>query len=85
MLLPAPQPACADYGFDTDYLNSQKEKLNESISNVICLTYLMCPVSKNKTCCCFQTFKDLLAFLLLPFLIGSANVEAFLFLPNLLS
>ena len=53
--------------FDTDYLNSQKEKLNESISNVICLTYLMCPVSKNKTCCCFQTFKDLLAFLLLPF------------------
>jgi len=50
--------------FDTDYLNSQKEKLNESISNVICLTYLMRPVSKNETCCCFQTFKDLLAFLL---------------------
>jgi len=71
--------------FDTDYLNSQKEKLNESISNVICLTYLMRPVSKNETCCCFQTFKDLLAFLLATlFLIGSANVEAFLFLPNLL-
>ena len=44
--------------FDTDYLNSQKEKLNESISNFIRLTYLVF-IIKNERCCCFQTFKDL--------------------------
>ena len=44
--------------FDTDYLNSQKEKLNESISNFIRFD-LPSVYHKDKRCCCFQTFKDL--------------------------
>jgi len=44
--------------FDTDYLNSQKEKLNESISNFIRFD-LPSVYLKDKRCCCFQTFKDL--------------------------
>jgi hypothetical protein len=45
--------------FDTDYLNSQKEKLNESISNFIRFD-LPSVYLKDKRCCCFQTFKDLI-------------------------
>lgn len=98
--------------FDTDYLNSQKEKLNESISNCIRLTYLVSiRWLADKRCCCFQTFKDLeptfvdfaddkisnlQAFRLIYFgvksfvtdslvSIGSANVQGFFVLPNLIS
>ena len=70
--------------FDTDYLNSQKEKLNESISNYIRLTYLViCKFHHRIYVLLLPNFQRSFGLLLPPhFRLGVQSYNLFYFYQN---
>ena len=67
--------------FDTDCINYSQGLINESKSSIIRLTYLMCKSVKIYMLL-LPNFQRSFSLFIATLLIGSANVEAFLFLPN---